>query len=162
MGLRKLRRILRTAGVRILQRQLIETTAEAMSSAPLVEEEVPTVQEAKPTAVKTAETSETTSEGDLPEVPSPPSIVPNVPDLTATEVEEILPIEVGGGKDVVAELLYTLPEDIATTVPAEWKPPSFESVDERYPLIPPHAYAHVFWNDEAKKIEDYLKGIGAQ
>ena len=122
-----------------------------MSSTPLVEEETPVVQETNLTAVKTVETSKTTPEEELPEVPTP--ITPEVPDISATEVEEVLPIEVGGGKDVVAELLYTLPEDIATTVPAEWKPPSFESVDERYPLIPPHAYAHVFWNDEAKKIE---------
>ncbi len=73
----------------------------------------------------------------------------------ALAVEEIrpLPVEVlSHPRDVLSQLVHTLPEDIAGEFPAEWKPPSYSDVDERYPLIPPHAYAHIVWHDEENKL----------
>ncbi len=75
-----------------------------------------------------------------------------VGDSSALFLEEVLPSQSGPVTDVVAELIYTLPEDISGEIPVEWRPPSFSDVDERYPLIPPHAHAHIYWNDEEKKL----------
>ena len=44
-------------------------------------------------------------------------------------------------------MLHVLPEDFRKTIPAEWSPPDLSNVDERYPLIPPHAEAHIYWSD---------------
>lgn len=41
-----------------------------------------------------------------------------------------------------------LPDDLRKTIPVEWASVDFKSVNERYALIPPHAYAHIFWKDD--------------
>ncbi len=48
----------------------------------------------------------------------------------------------------IPTLLHEIPEDLRTEIPSEWNPPDFSRVDERYPLIPPHAYAHIYFSDE--------------
>ncbi len=50
-----------------------------------------------------------------------------------------------------------LPEDIKRTIPVEWTPTDFKSVDERYPLIPPHAYAHIFWKEDENTLVYYVE-----
>ncbi len=45
-------------------------------------------------------------------------------------------------------LLHEIPEDLRGEVPAEWNPPDFSHVDERYALIPPHAYAHIYFDNQ--------------
>ncbi len=132
MGHRKLKRILKRAGELLLKEGL--EVPEVSEEPELEEEEVPVLGE--------EEISSSTVEKPMQPVEASPDIV-----------EEILP-DMGGGevKDVLSELVYTLPEDIAGEIPAEWRPPSFSDVDERYPLIPPHAYAHIFWSDEEKKL----------
>ncbi len=50
-----------------------------------------------------------------------------------------------------------LPEDIKRTIPVEWTPTDFKSVDERYPLIPPHAYAHIFWKEGENTLVYYVE-----
>ena len=49
--------------------------------------------------------------------------------------------------DSMPLILHTLPEDIRRSIPVEWTHPNFRDVDERYPLIPPHAEAHIYWDD---------------
>lgn len=56
----------------------------------------------------------------------------------------------GGGmmvSDSMPVILHTLPEDIRRAVPIEWTHPDLRDVDERYALIPPHAEAHIYWDD---------------
>ncbi len=72
--------------------------------------------------------------------------------LRLVDVGEELEMEDVPLKDVVEEIVHVIPEDIASDMPAEWKPPDLTSVDERYPLIPPHAYAHVYWSDGEKHV----------
>ncbi len=134
MGKRKLKKILRRAGTLFLRYQLQQTaatteTTEDYDSEVVVPAELVDTQTPFPVATSVEETP-----------------------VTTLEVQEVLPVEVGGGTDVLSELIYTLPEDITGEMPAEWRPPSFSDVDEKYPLIPPHAYAHVFWSDEEKKL----------
>ncbi len=134
MGKRKLKKILRRAGTLFLRYQLQQTaatteTTEDYDSEVVVPAELVDTQTPFPVATSVEETP-----------------------VTTLEVQEVLPVEVGGGTDVISELIYTLPEDITGEMPAEWRPPSFSDVDEKYPLIPPHAYAHVFWSDEEKKL----------
>ncbi len=61
-------------------------------------------------------------------------------------------LESGELIDNAPTILHTLPEDLKKAVPVEWTPPSFQDVDERYPLIPPHAEAHIYWSEEESAI----------
>ena len=45
-------------------------------------------------------------------------------------------------------VLHRIPKDLVKKIPSEWKPPELTSVDEKYPLIPPHAYARIKWVPE--------------
>ena len=95
-------------------------------------------------------------------VPETPSSAPDVEpimvmdELTVDDVSKTL----GGDNSKEGNLtddlmvsntpvaLHVLPEDLRAEVPTEWTPPDFRSVDERYPLIPPHASAHIYWKDD--------------
>jgi len=52
------------------------------------------------------------------------------------------------GMGNVPVALHSLPEDLRKAVPSEWAPPDVSNVDERYPLIPPFAEAHIYWKDD--------------
>ncbi len=84
-------------------------------------------------------------------VVSPPDVEPIMvmDELTVDDVTDAQQAESDGlvsGNVPVA--LHALPEDLRASVPVEWSPPDFRSVDERYPLIPPHASAHIYWKDD--------------
>lgn len=110
-----------------------------------------------PHSIGTLQRPEFTSSSQIMEIAElEESKIANIVDVTsALAVEEIkpLPVEVlSHPRDVLSQLVHTLPEDIAGEFPAEWKPPSYSDVDERYPLIPPHAYAHIVWHDDENKL----------
>lgn len=58
----------------------------------------------------------------------------------------------GVSVESIPVILHTLPEDIRKAVPAEWSHPNFSDVDERYPLIPPHAEARIYWDDSESNL----------
>ncbi len=136
MGIRKLKRALRK--VRHI----------------LYEEELPAPPRVSPPPAMEEEELEDTIP---PEIEEPTPTVPSVEDnedmdedVSSLLVEEIVPT-LENVKDVVTEIV-SLPEDLPTEMSVEWKPPSFSNVNEVYPLIPPHAKAHIFWSEQDKKL----------
>lgn len=51
---------------------------------------------------------------------------------------------------------HRIPEDLLREIPSEWKPVDLTKIDETYPLIPPYAFAHIFWDKEERKLRYIL------
>jgi len=124
-----------------------------------------------PESVTAPETSAATQQASVPlfEDVGANSSVSATPDVVEAATEPVEPIIVfdelkvddfnAGNSSAEGEILkntpvilHALPEDLRESVPVEWTPPSFRDVNERYPLIPPHAEAHIYWHEEESAV----------
>lgn len=161
--IRAARRLLKRAAKRDEIFSLIGSGAEPLSLPPSAP--VPPIEDSEDVPISPAP----------PPVPEEPPVEPTEPQVSvAPEVVEAATEPVGPimvfdelkldsqdlseshlGDELVKNapvVLHALPEDLRESVPAEWTPPSFRDVDERYPLIPPHAETHIYWSEEESSI----------
>ncbi len=47
-------------------------------------------------------------------------------------------------------------EEKRRVIPSQWKPPELKTIDVRYPLIEPYAYAVIKWNEKAHELNYYV------
>ncbi len=145
----KLRKLLRRAAKIAKERGVFYDLRLSEIPVTLPEPSPPPVEPVEPLEAEPILEMEELLSGEPVEVSSPPSPSADVEPIVVMEELKLDETQKTANEIKNLPIVFNkLPEDIKRSIPVEWSPVDFKGVDERYPLIPPHAYAHIFWSDE--------------